>query len=177
MPHSFSLGPAVKQPAIIRSLEFVAPALGQLLGDNIDAIIQARGPVTGVALLSPIWSASSVFHTLTLSLNDIWEIRRRRAVWKRRGLAVLFVLVVAGPALFLASLASSMLADLRPWLPDALILIGNGVSLALALLLDVVLFMVLYLLLPRGASTWRDILPGAVGAGALHIESLDQHQR
>ena len=177
MPHSFSLGPAVKQPAIIRSLEFVAPALGQLLGDNIDAIIQARGPVTGVALLSLIWSASSVFHTLTLSLNDMWEIRRRRAVWKRRGLAVLFVLVVAGPALFLASLASSMLADLRPWLPDALILIGNGVSLALALLLDVVLFMVLYLLLPRGASTWRDILPGAVGAGVLHIESLDQHQR
>jgi membrane protein len=164
---SFSLGPAVKQPAIIRSLEFIAPALGQLLGENIDAITRARGPITGVALVSLIWSASTVFYTLTLSLNDMWEIRRRRAVWKRRGLAVLFVLAVVGPALFLASLASSMIANLRPWLPDALIPIGSGVSLALALVLDVVLFMVLYMLLPRGASTWRDILPGAIGAGVL----------
>ncbi len=155
------------QQAIIQRLEFIAPALGQLLGKNIDAIIQARGPVTGVALVSLIWSASTVFYTLTLSLNDMWEIRRRRAVWKRRGLAVLSVLVLVGPALFLASFASSMIANLRPWLPDALIPIGSGVSLALALLLDVVSFMVLYMLLPRGTSTWREIMPGAVGAGLL----------
>ena len=164
---SFSLGPAIEQQAIIQRLEFIAPALGLLLGENIDTIIKARGPVTGVALVSLIWSASTVFYTLTLSLNDMWEIRRRRAVWKRRGLAVLFVLAVVGPALFLASFASSMIANLRPWLPDALRPIGSGVSLALALLLDVVSFMVLYMLLPRGESTWRDILPGAIGAGVL----------
>jgi len=164
---SFSLGPAVEQQAVIQRLEFIAPALGLLLGENIDTIIKARGPVTGVALVSLIWSASTVFYTLSLSLNDMWEIRRRRAIWKRRGLAVLFVLAVVGPALFLASFASSMIANLRPWLPDALRPIGSGVSLALALLLDVVSFMVLYMLLPRGASTWRDILPGAVGAGVL----------
>ncbi len=43
----------------------------------------------------------------------------------------------------------------------------GGVSLALAPLLDVVSFMVLYISALRGASTWRDILPGAVGAGVL----------
>ena len=68
---SFGLGPAMEQQAIIQRLEFIAPALGQLLGVNIDAIIQARGPVTGVALVSLIWSASTVFYTLTLSLNDM----------------------------------------------------------------------------------------------------------
>ena len=36
-----------------------------------------------------------------------------------------------------------------------------------AILLDIALFMVLYILLPHGTSTWREILPGAIGAGLL----------
>jgi membrane protein len=35
------------------------------------------------------------------------------------------------------------------------------------MLLDIALFMVLYMLLPHGAATWREILPGAIGAGFL----------
>jgi flagellar biosynthesis protein FliP len=31
-----------------------------------------------------------------------------------------------------------------------------------AILLDVALFMVLYIMLPHGASTWREILSGAI---------------
>jgi membrane protein len=36
-----------------------------------------------------------------------------------------------------------------------------------AILLDVTLFMVLYTILPHGASTWREIFLGAIGAGLL----------
>jgi membrane protein len=36
-----------------------------------------------------------------------------------------------------------------------------------SILLDVALFLLLYILLPHGASTWREILPGALGAGLL----------
>jgi membrane protein len=164
---SFSLGPAIEQQFVLQKLEFIAPALGQLFGPNIDEIIRARGAVSGVALVGLIWSASAVFYTLTLTLNEVWSIERRRPVWKRRGLAILFVLALVGPALFLASLAGSMISNLRPWFPDQIIPIGSGVSLALAILLDVALFMVLYMLLPHGAATWREILPGALGAGFL----------
>ena len=155
------------QQLIVQKLEFIAPALGQLLGQNIDEIIQARGPVTGVALVGLIWSASTIFYTLTQTLNGIWGNKRRRPVWKRRGLAILFVLTFVGPALFLASFAGSMIANLRTWLPDQIIPIGGGISFVVAILLDVALFMVLYILLPHGASTWREILPGAIGAGLL----------
>ncbi len=164
---SFSLGPVIEQSLIIQRLEFVAPALGELLGDNINAIIQTRGPVTGVALVGLIWSASTVFYTLTLTLSKMWNIQRRRAVWKRRGLALLFVLAFVGPALFLAAFAGSMIADLRPWLPGSLLWIKGGISLALALLLNIAAFMTLYILLPHGAATWRELLPGAIGAGLL----------
>jgi membrane protein len=164
---SFSFGPLMDQQFIVEKLEFVAPALGQLLGPNIDKIIQARGPVTTVASVGLLWSASTSFYTLTLTLNEMWGIKRRRPGWKRRGLAILFVLIFVGPALFLASLAGSMISNLHSWLPDQIIPIGGGISLALAILLDVASFMVLYVLLPHGASTWREILPGAIGAGFL----------
>jgi membrane protein len=155
------------QHLIVQRLEFIAPALGQLLGKNIDEIIQMRGPVTLVALVSLIWSSSTIFYVLTGSLNGIWGIKRSRPVWKRRGLAILFVLAFVGPVLLLASFASSMIANLRTWLPDQIIPIGGAFSFGMAILLDVALFMVLYILLPHGASTWREILPGAIGAGLL----------
>ena len=104
---------------------------------------------------------------LTQTLNVIWDNQPGRPVWKRRGLAILFVLALVGPALFLASFASSLVANLRTWLPDQIIPIGNDISLLVALFLNSALFMVLYMMLPHGASTWREILPGAAGAGLL----------
>jgi membrane protein len=164
---SFNLGPLMDQRLIVQKLEFIAPALGQLLGQNIDEIIQARGPVTSVALVGLIWSASTIFYTLTQTLNGIWGNQRRRPVWKRRGLAILFVLTFVGPALFLASFTGSVIANLLPWLPAQIIPLGGSISFVVAILLDVALFMVVYIMLPHGTSTWREILPGAIGAGLL----------
>lgn len=164
---SFSLGSSMDQRLIVQKLEFIAPALGQLLGQNIDEIIQLRGPVTSLASLSLIWSASTIFYTLTQTLNGIWGNKRRGAVWKRRGLAILFVLAFVGPALFLASFAGSLIANLRTWMPDSIIPMAGGISFAVAISLDIALFMLLYMLLPHGDSTWREILPGAIAAGML----------
>ena len=164
---SFTLGPLMDQQIVVQRLEFIAPALDQLLGQNIGEIIQARGPITSIALIGLVWAASTIFYILTQTLNKIWGHHRRRPVWKRRGLAILFVLALVGPALFLASFASSVMANLRTWLPTTMIPVGSGISFGVALLLDVTLFMVLYIMLPHGTSTWREIFPGALGAGLL----------
>ena len=164
---SFYFGPLMDQQFIVQKLEFIAPALGQLLGKNLGEIIRARGPVSVIAFVGLIWSASTIFYTLTQTLNGIWGNKRRRPVWKRRGLAILFVLAFVGPALFLASFAGSLIANLRTWLPNQIIPLGGALSFAVAILLDVILFMVLYIMLPHGTSTWREILPGAMGAGLL----------
>jgi YihY family inner membrane protein len=164
---SLSLDPSMGQQFIVNKLEFIAPALGTLLGQTIDEIILARGSITSVALIALLWSASTIFYTLTLTMNEIWSNQRIRPVWKRRGLSILIVLAIVGPVLFLASLASSMIANLRTWLPEGVISLGGGTGILLAILFDVALFIVLYSLLPHGASTWRDILPGAIGAGLL----------
>ncbi len=156
------------QYVIIQRLEFIAPALGQLLGRNFDEIIQARGPVTIVALIGLIWSASTIFYTITHTLNNIWENKRRNPVWKRRSLAIIFVLVFVGPIIFMASFASSMIANIHIWLPAQIIqTVSNTTGLILAILLDVIFFMAIYTILPHGDSTWHELIPGAIGAGLL----------
>jgi membrane protein len=166
---SFRLGSLtlMDQRLIVQRLEFIAPALGQLLGQNINNIILERGPVTGIALVVLLWSSSTVFYILTNSLNEIWAVERRRPVWRQRGLAMMLVLGVVVPALFVASFAGSLLAALQTVLPDPFIQVVSSVSLGAVLLLDVTLFMLLYLLLPHGSATWREILPGAIAAGLL----------
>ena len=61
---SFNLGPLMDQQFIIQKLEFIAPGMGQLLGQNIDEIIRTRGQVTGIALVGLIWSTSTFFTRL-----------------------------------------------------------------------------------------------------------------
>ena len=166
---SFGLGPAfaVDEHIVVQRLEFIAPALGQLLGNNIDQIIRARGSVSSVALVSLLWSSSSVFYALTHALNDIWHAKQGSVAWKQRGLAILFVLAFVGPTLFLFSLAGSVLASLRFWLPDLILPFTEWISTALTILLDITMFMAIFMSLPHGASTWREIVPGAVSAGLL----------
>jgi len=164
---SLDLGGLMDQHIIVQRLEFIAPALGQLLGKNIDDIIQARGSVTLVAIMGLIWSASTIFYTLTQTLHEIWGGKRRRPFWKTRGLAILLILAFVGPVLFLASIAGSLITNLHTWLPNLTIPFSAGIGLAAAVLLDIALFMVLYIMLPHAASGWREILPGAIAAGLL----------
>lgn len=163
---SFTFGPLISEQLIVQRLEFVAPYLGTLLGQNIDEIIQTRGPVSVIALAGLVWSASTIFTTLTQTLHKIWS-HKRRPIWKQRGLAILFVLIFAGPALLLASFASSIGTSLSAWLPNQTIPILQVISFFVSILLDIALFMLLYILLPHGKATWREILPGAIGAGLL----------
>ena len=164
---SFGFEPGLDEHVIIQRLEFIAPALGQLLGQNIDQIIRSRGPVTGFALLGLAWSASTFFYTLTHTLNEIWHVKQLRSALKWRGVSILFVMLFIGPVLFLISFAGSVIANIRLWLPDQIIPFGYGISLLLTILLDITLFMALYMILPHGSSTWREVLAGAVGAGIL----------
>lgn len=164
---SYNLVPWLNLQAILRLFEFIAPALDQLLGENIINIIDKRGPVTGVALVGLIWSGSSIFITLTQTLSANWGQKRGRPGWKRRGIAILFVLAIAGPLLLLASIASSVLDTFSGWLPAGLTFLAPGFRLAITILLDIALLMVMYLLLPHGSATWHELLPGATAAGLL----------
>jgi uncharacterized BrkB/YihY/UPF0761 family membrane protein len=66
------------------------------------------------------------------------------------------------PASFAGSLIANPHLDARPNHSDR-----GGISFVVAISIDVALFMLLYILIPHGDSTWREVLPGAIGAGLL----------
>jgi membrane protein len=164
---TFYLGPDVAAQMIVQRMEFIAPALGRLLGRTIDEIVRTRGPLTGGALLGLIWSASAVFYVLTQTMYRIWKKKRVRPGWKRRGLSILFVLAFVGPLLFLVSFASSIISSLITWWPSLNAVIVDSLSFVLAIVLNIALFTLLYFLLPHGGISWRGVLPGSVAAGLL----------
>ncbi|MGE5124639.1 MAG: YihY/virulence factor BrkB family protein [Acidobacteriaceae bacterium] len=164
---SYRLIPSLDQQFIISRIEFIAPALGQLLGKNINTIIRERGPITVVAMAGLIWSASNVFNMLHRTLYRIWEGRRPRPALLQRALAILLVLAIIGPALVGASIASSIFGSIQIALPAQVMPLADVASLVLAIFLDISFFLLLYLLFPHGKSGLREILPGALLAGIL----------
>lgn len=162
---SLWLDPMMAESEIITQLEFVAPALGELLGANIQRIVQARGPVTGFALVTLLWSASNIFNVITRVMDGIWKVSKSRSAWRHRGIAILAALLISGlllVALFaqgtILTIANSLLpAEMEPLRP-----LTNQFWSAAA---NVFLFSALYYALPHISLRWRDVLPGAVVAG------------
>ncbi len=68
-------------------LDFVQVTIGDTLA--------RRGAVGVISLVILLWSASSLFANLEMSLNKIWNVPRR-LVWHRRLLGILAVMILAG---------------------------------------------------------------------------------
>ncbi len=164
---SYSLLPFLNQQSILDKLDFIAPSLGSLLGPNISKIVATRGTVTIVALVSLIWSGSTVFNMLNQALSDIWGNKQKVPMWERRGLAILLVLVIAGPVLVLVSFGSSMLTIVFGYFPSQFTGLTSAVSVVVSVVLDIALFGLFYSIFPHGKATRRDLIPGAIVAGLL----------
>ncbi|MBK7216735.1 MAG: YihY/virulence factor BrkB family protein [Candidatus Promineofilum sp.] len=163
------LDPVLAETRIVAELEFVVPGLDTLLGANLQNLVQARGPVTGLAALALVWSASSAFNVITRAMDRIWgaDINHRRSVWRHRTLAVLTVLLVAGLLMVATMVEGPALTIVNSLLPERLSRIGPYTDRFWAAFLNVVLFGVLYRFMPHVRLTWRDVLPGAILAGVL----------
>jgi len=166
---SIWLDPLLAEMRVISELEFIVPGLEELLGENLQNIANARGAVTGISVIMLIWSASSMFNVLTRSMDRIWgaDINHRRSIWRHRTLAVFMVLLITLLLLVASTVEGTILTILNTLLPDALADIGPYTTRFWAVLLNIVLFSLLYNFLPHVKMNWREVLPGAIMAGFL----------
>ncbi|MCZ2113174.1 MAG: YihY/virulence factor BrkB family protein [Anaerolineae bacterium] len=163
------LDPLLAEARIVAELEFVVPGFEALLGENLQNIASARGPVTGLAALMLLWSASNVFNVITRTMDRIWgaDINHRRSVWRHRTLAILMVLIVTMLLLMASTVEGAILAVLDKFLPDVLSEFEPFTTRFWAILLNILLFTLLYYFIPHVKIGWRDVLPGAIMAGLL----------
>jgi membrane protein len=143
-------------------IQAYAPALGDLLSTNIDAVVRFRGVSGIIGLVGLIWSGKNLFQALTYALNRSLGITRyRHIVWD---VAIALTLVpFAGVVLIAATVLPvvitlivqfARLESLR-WVPQI-------TSYATSALLVFIVSAVLYAYLPNRRPRWGAVVPGAL---------------
>ena len=163
------LDPMLAEARIIAEMEFIIPGLETMLGQNLQNLVRARGPITGVAALMLVWSASSVFNVVTRAMDRIWgaDINHRRSVWRHRTLAVGMVLIITTLLLLASSIEGTILTIINSLTPSVLEGIGPFTTSFWAVFLNVLLFSLIYYFMPHVKISWREVLPGAIMAGVM----------
>lgn len=163
------LDPILAETRIVEKMEFIVPGLETMLGENLQNLVRARAPITGVAAIMLLWSASNVFNVITRAMDRIWgaDINHRRSIWRHRTLAVVMVLIITTLLLVASTIEGTILTIINSLLPVGLSRIGPFTTRFWAVSINVVLFTLLYYFIPHVKVGWREVLPGAIMAGIL----------
>jgi membrane protein len=164
---STGLSPVLDRSEIIAQIGFIAPALSYLLESQLQRIVEMEQSLTGLAVVSLLWSASSIFYVLTRNFDSIWNRGRSRPVWQHRGRALGSVLVIS-VMLLLASLAhGTVVAIVNVFFPSRLEELTHLLSQLVVVAVGIALFAIIYRFLPSSEVRWRDVWPGAIVGGLL----------
>lgn len=130
----------------------------------IDQTISSRGSIGLIGAIGLLWSGSSVFNSLAISLNRIWG-SRPRSFWRRRALAVLSVSVLG-----LVFLASIFLGPLSGWLIDTWFLPWRRILGSLfEIFIITISLLLLYRIFPNKNVRWGPAFLGALCSAILIV--------
>ena len=94
------------------------PISADTVNTQITYVLNMRGPVTIVALISLLWSGSNVFDKIIVNVNRAFLKGSRPGFLKSRGMALLIILAII--LLFSASLFFGTIIDILPSVENAL---------------------------------------------------------
>jgi membrane protein len=159
------------QEQVVTFVESFLPAAGDLVRDNVATILRARGAVGAFAMLGLLWSASNVFAAIDRAINRAWGMTVQRPFWQQKALAIAIVGSI-GLFFFISNLTTTaynlQMSILLPWsgaVPFDDNLLYRWLPLLAPILLDYIVFLMLYRFLPIVRVRWLEVLPGALLAG------------
>ena len=171
---SYVLSPEAVSREVAAALADYLPGAEILVGDNVDAVLRARGAIGVISLLALLWSSSSVFSALTRFMDRAWGVGKTDSFHLVRFRSMVMVLSVSG--LLLVSFSSAALVHIADeladverwgWLGD-IVRSGELVLLWFISLAGVILaVMLLYRWLPSDRAAWGYVIPAAIVAGVL----------
>ena len=131
--------------------------------DTIGDTLERRGTIGVISLVVLLWSASSLFANLEMSLNRIWKVPRR-LVWHRRLLGILAVMILAG--LFIVTIFLSTLEAL-PALEEYAVF--ESLDLWITFFAATLFFWLIYRWLPNAKIPAAPSLIGGAFAGLIWV--------
>lgn len=146
------------------------PASRGLIDENIQQVLELRGPVGLLSTLGLLWSASGFFNILAYHINRAWQKADVRSFVKRRLVALGIVGSLAGLLILSVIFTTTLdlLSQFRIPLWNNLRPYGSAlwqiVTNALPFLIRLVIFLGLYRWVPNTHVTWTAALVGAVVA-------------
>ncbi|MDH3466546.1 MAG: YihY family inner membrane protein [Gammaproteobacteria bacterium] len=138
------------------------PAAGETIQASVSGFVAQAGKLTVFGLVFIAATAIALLATIEDAFNDIWRVRRGRAVMQR--IVVYWAVITLGPLLIGASLSITSYVMSLP-LVDGQPVLSRARSLVLAILPFVFgfcAFLLLYLAVPNKSVRFRDALVGAV---------------
>ncbi len=159
---------ATVQLSIDHFVTHYLPVAQDLINSNVQLLFSQRHPISILAVIGLLWSASGVFSNLIFAINQAWNEKELPVYWLQRLLSILIVVIII--LLFFAGMIFSMilhfLADIYlpsiPFIGEQLSeLLHWGSSLAPPLL-DIFTFWALYKVVPVTNVPSRAALMGAI---------------
>jgi membrane protein len=157
----FFLPTEMVRDTISVALNRALPGSANLVEQNLDNIIQLRGTTGLFSLLALIWSGSSLFGAIGRAVNHAWDLTRKRNFVVRKLRDIGMVLLTG--LLFLLSMAASAAVHFIGGLDATQYYWTVSVgSRAVAFLLALLVFLLIYKYVPNRPTTWRMAWPGAL---------------
>jgi membrane protein len=144
------------------------PGAADILRQNIAGIVRVRGILGILSVVVLFWSGSTMFSAISLAINRAWNVKLYRHFLIRK--ASELAMAVSTGMMFLVSLGASAIAAIlrgsRDLSPAILIIVDIG-SRFIAFLLILLVFLLLYKIIPNTKTQWRYTWPGALLAAVL----------
>lgn len=148
---------------IVQELGRVAPGpVTQIIGDRIRELgAQQNVTLVGFGAIAAIWAASGGVTALMRALNTAYDVKEGRPFWKVRGIAILMTLIsgALGIVAALVAIAAAPIADAIGGPLGAAI---TWLRLPVAGLVMMLLWAIVYYVLPDVEQRFRFITPGSV---------------
>lgn len=148
--------------ALFKSLEEILPTAAETVQQVVDQTLAMRGSIGLIGGIGLLWSASTLFNALTKSLNVIWSAPPR-PFWRRRMVAAVSVLSIG--LLFIVSVTFSALTVV-PSAEDGTV-ISQWLNFTVGLVVTILLFWLVYQLIPNTPENPKAALGGGILAAVL----------
>lgn len=146
------------------------PGLVDFVVRNLRAGVASRGRAEALSALMLVFSSNGIFVPLEVALNRLWGFGRDRSYWRHQFLSLALTFACGLLALGAALAASANTQWLQSVLDPYIVLPRTSALLALklaAIPLSVVLFLLVYGLLPNGPVPFRRVWPTALFVGVM----------
>lgn len=168
------LGPETVQKYVIGQVLAFLPGASTFVSKNLESISEISTGIILSCMMVMLWAASWMFTVIEKALNRVWGTYPRSFLHGRAvNIAVMSLVffLLAASALFTAfvtgvrSAANRIPLKLTPWLVALSGYAWQTIFVIASLAVTVILFAVLYKLLPNAKVSVLEALPGAVLAG------------